>query len=97
MKKEEIQNRIEQISLDGATGGCNFSQIEIESEKLADEIIKSLNTDKVIKCYSAEKLSNDGVFFECSKCEFKPLMCSKTDDLINMNYCPNCGSNFNKK
>lgn len=40
------------------------------------------------------KISGDGVFFRCSNCEFEPLMESKTDDLLQMNYCPNCGCKF---
>lgn len=42
----------------------------------------------------AQKVSSDGVFFRCSNCHFEPEMKSKTDDLLNMNYCPKCSSQF---
>jgi len=62
---------------------------------LAIELVKKLNIDDVSKRFSVEKLSDDGVFFSCSKCNYTPLMTSKTDDLLNMNFCPRCGGKFN--
>lgn len=63
---------------------------------------KTLNTQKhdndsiinVNSRYLAKKVSGDGVFFRCSKCKYEPMMASKTDDLLNMNYCPKCGNKF---
>jgi len=43
------------------------------------------------------RVSGDGVFFRCSKCEYEPNMDGKTDDLLSMNYCPSCGSKFKSK
>ena len=43
------------------------------------------------------RLSEDGVFFSCSECDFTPMMESETDDLLRMNYCPNCGVEFKHK
>lgn len=42
----------------------------------------------------AQKVSDDGVFFRCSICKYEPEMASKTDDLLKMNFCPNCGNEF---
>jgi len=44
----------------------------------------------------AQRISGDGVFFRCSSCGFEPKMESETDDLLKMNYCPCCGSEFVK-
>lgn len=41
-----------------------------------------------------ERVSGDGVFFRCINCNFEPMMESKTDDLLNMNFCPKCGNKF---
>jgi len=40
------------------------------------------------------RVSSDGVFFRCDRCNYAPEMASKTDDLLNMNYCPECGVKF---
>lgn len=45
---------------------------------------------------TAQKISGDGVFFRRSGCEYEPEMSRDKDDLLEMNYCPNCGCKFEK-
>ena len=41
-----------------------------------------------------KRVSSDGVFFRCDNCGHEPKMASDTDDLLQMHYCPKCGSEF---
>lgn len=42
----------------------------------------------------AERISSDGVLFKCSNCDYEPEMEGNKDDLLKMNFCPNCGRKF---
>lgn len=41
-----------------------------------------------------KRVSSDGVFFRCDNCGHQPNMASDTDDLLEMHFCPKCGSEF---
>ena len=68
--------------------------MKLENENLNELINPQLNIGAVSSRSFAQKVSDDGVFFRCSNCGFEPEMESKTDDLLSMNYCPKCGSQF---
>lgn len=65
-----------------------------ENENLEKANNSELNIAVVSSRSFAQRVSGDGVFFSCTNCHFEPEMESKTDDLLNMNYCPKCGSQF---
>lgn len=56
--------------------------------------------DRVLALFSVsnrsktKRVSSDGVFFRCDNCRHEPQMKSDTDDLLQMNFCPQCGSEF---
>ena len=56
--------------------------------------------DRVLALFSVsnrsktKRVSSDGVFFRCNNCGHEPQMKSDTDDLLQMHYCPKCGSEF---
>lgn len=56
--------------------------------------------DRVLSLFSVsnrsktKRVSSDGVFFRCDNCGHEPKMASDTDDLLQMHFCPKCGSEF---
>lgn len=66
MTKEDIQNKIEEIALNGATDGCNQAYIEREAEKLADSIVNLCNLPVVSARFleAVEDIDSNGL--ECS-------------------------------
>ena len=41
-----------------------------------------------------KRVSSDGAIFRCDDCGFEPMMASDTDDLLQMQFCPHCGIEF---
>lgn len=44
--------------------------------------------------FKVKRVSSDGVFFRCDNCGHEPKLESDTDDLLQMNFCPKCGVDF---
>lgn len=86
MKIDKLTEKILEI-----VNNSDYARIDLDSQE-ADKIRKLLGEYKISK--PVKRLSSNGVFFKCSKCNFEPQMESETDDLLRMNFCPNCGSKF---
>jgi len=67
---------------------------DMHTENMILNAIREVNQSKPTDEQIVQRVSADGVFFKCSKCDYKPEMGSDTDDLISMNYCPDCGCKF---
>lgn len=61
-----------------------------------DNLVKKC-IEESTKREEVERLSEDGVFFRCSNCNYEPEMAGEKDDLLKMNYCPQCGGKFKGK
>ncbi len=91
MPKQPISARIEKNILKDSKAVA-----KLENRSFNNLLETALITYCKGKCNrsKAERVSSDGVFFRCDNCGHEPQMKSDTDDLLQMHYCPNCGSEF---
>jgi len=83
----------------------NEEQLKLEINHIFESGANEIRVFEMVKNFIdrrysnnfVERFSSDGVFFKCGNCNFEPKMSSSTDDLLQMNFCPNCGSKFRKR
>ena len=69
-------------------------KIQIGEKNITGAHAEICSLFSVSKRSKTKRVSSDGVFFRCDNCGHEPEMKSDTDDLLQMHYCPKCGSEF---
>ena len=98
LKTEVVKKHlIEQLKAEAELTYKNSWQPKLQERAFidgAEALFKLLRLGDVSNRSKTKRVSSDGVFFRCDNCGHEPKMASITDDLLIMNFCPKCGSEF---